>query len=365
MTIQKAKIKVKIAISNALHFFRSLNLQQEIRELKKKIQSASISNVEKKQLRSLLKCGVRYKEYITEFLTCDVQSIGRIEDLERMNCIVVCVVKNDLMRMKLFLEYYRNLGVKHFAILDDQSSDGTHEYLEKQEDVVLFKSDKAYSTVRRQVWINKIIQSIGYNKWYLIVDSDELFDYKNSASISLPMLVDQLAAEKVYCVKALMLDMFSAKSLFADDVKSYEDICRVCNMFLPKYRFSSRSFHIFGGAREELLKSDTKVHAPTASKYPLIYMRPSVIAINSHNNYPYSENEILKARAVLRHYKFLPQDRQKYLERIEKQNFYNGSSEYKAYFEAEKQNVFQSISSGMKEYTGFDSVENLDVIGVD
>ena len=123
-------------------------------------------------------------------ITCEHfcnEQIRQITDnnLKNSNLIVVCVVKNELGRIVRWLDYYRKMGVKAFAIFDDNSDDGTREYLLKQPDVEVFVGTHDYTTIDKIVWVNMIIAIYGYNKWYLIVDSDELFTYKNMENIKI------------------------------------------------------------------------------------------------------------------------------------------------------------------------------------
>ena len=44
-------------------------------------------------------------------------------------------VRNEIVRLPYFLDYYRRLGAGHFLVVDNGSDDGTHEYLADQPDV--------------------------------------------------------------------------------------------------------------------------------------------------------------------------------------------------------------------------------------
>lgn len=76
-------------------------------------------------------------------------------NLEKNDPIVIFMVKNDLIRTKMILNYYRKLGIKLFAVLDDSSTDGTYEFLYKQNDVDLYTSNYSYTTNIRQARINR------------------------------------------------------------------------------------------------------------------------------------------------------------------------------------------------------------------
>ena len=365
--VKKLELQSKIVIflKNCKFKMSGLKQYQLRNENKKLIKDSPIDSLQKKQLYYLNSYGKRYDEYIKEYIQCDLRIEKKIEiPSQKDNPIVICVVKNDLMRIKLFLKYYRNLGVKQFVFLDDHSTDGTKEHLVEQDDVMVFATDKNYTTIRRQVWINKIIAILGYNRWYLILDSDELFDYARSESVDLRSFVLGLEKKGQKCVKTLLLDMFSRNSLFADNVKNEDDIIEVCNMFCPKYRFVKNAFDVSikGGAREVMFKQINSKASPVVSKYPLIYMEEDDIAINSHHLLPINKNYPIHASTVLRHYKFLPEDRRKYEERAAAGNFHNNSKEYITYLEMEKSSDYEKVIEQMMVYDSFESVCGLDVM---
>ena len=84
---------------------------------------------------------------------------------------------DDIYKIKVFMEHYRQLGVEAFIFLDNNSGDGTKEFLCQQEDVILYTSDQQYSSARRVAWINRLLAIYGQDRWCLVVDSDELVTY--------------------------------------------------------------------------------------------------------------------------------------------------------------------------------------------
>lgn len=62
--------------------------------------------------------------------------------------ITVCTfVHNEMFFLPIFLEFYRALGVEQFIVLDDHSTDGSKEFLQKQEDVVLLRSQYKFGDI--------------------------------------------------------------------------------------------------------------------------------------------------------------------------------------------------------------------------
>ncbi len=101
-------------------------------------------------------------------------------NVDEKSPILVCLVKNELRRMKRFFEHYRKIGIERFAIIDNDSDDGTREFCLAQKDADVFFIKQPFTSPQHVSWVNKILCHYGYNRWYLSVDSDELLDYIDS-----------------------------------------------------------------------------------------------------------------------------------------------------------------------------------------
>ena len=136
------------------------------------------------------------------------------------------------------------------------------------------------------------------------------------------------------------------------------DIERIYNYFYDDY-FSKKIIYdtlYQGGGRALFFYDETAKLLPFVSKYPLIYVEQDDIILNSHYNFPFEKNLICKPQAVLKHYKFLPKDKKKYIERINKANFSNGSIEYKMYNNMNDES-YNEKAKKLKEYKGIDSID--------
>ena len=71
--------------------------------------------------------------------------------------LLFATVFNEAIRLPYFLEYYRNLGVSHFLIIDNGSSDGSVELLQNQSDVSIWQTEASYKRSRFGVdWITAL-----------------------------------------------------------------------------------------------------------------------------------------------------------------------------------------------------------------
>ena len=81
--------------------------------------------------------------------------------LDKTAHTVVVVVKDELDRMKLFMEHYRNLGVKQFIVVDNNSTDGTREFVAKQPGTRVYLVEEPFQTQKKQAWIEKVLAITG------------------------------------------------------------------------------------------------------------------------------------------------------------------------------------------------------------
>jgi hypothetical protein len=113
------------------------------------------------------------------------------------------IVRNELYYLPAFLDHYRRLGVVRFVILDDQSDDGSREFLTAQPDVMLLGSARRYgervfpdqvdtqlADVRMvHAWRTLMLKRYSLGRWALLVDADEFLRLPPGVSWggSLPM----------------------------------------------------------------------------------------------------------------------------------------------------------------------------------
>jgi len=249
-----------------------------------------------------------------EFLNTSIFIIKKLDFRTNKNLIVICVIKNDLEKLKRFLEHHRNLGIKQFAFLDDHSTDGTNEYLREQQDVELFESGEPFFTDRKEAWINRILAYYGFDRWYAVLDSDELLVYDNCEKINIDKFIALMEKKNITAVSGKMIDMYYHNGIEYFDKTGY---------------FDGRYFRWMpnptGGMRHRVFGMQMCL-----GKTPLFFLDSKVI-YHIHCLFPFEKN-FQKANIIaLLHYKFLSGDIEKYKERIKNKSMFNGSEEYKRY----------------------------------
>lgn len=295
-------------------------------------------------------------EIAEEFFKSEIKVI-KDRNVLSTDILAICVEKNDLIKLKKFISHHRKLGVDKFIILDNNSDDGTVEYLLKQKDVILLQIKTPYLSLKRIAWINRIIAHYGYDRWYLVADSDELLDYSNSDNKNIKDLIKYFEDNKVIRARALLLDMYAKPEYYTSKDKNYYNECIYfdTNSYYNKkdYRF----YNISGGCRKRVFNI-----SPCLTKYPLVYFRKKDIYINSHFLYPFKENFISECNLILKHYKFMPNDKEKMKKIVIDGNYYNNSIQYKHYMNfIEKNDKLNFFYEGTNKYNNSDSFNKIEL----
>ncbi len=74
--------------------------------------------------------------------------VNNISKIDRDDVLVIATLKDELVRLPFFLDYYRKLGAGHFLLIDNNSSDGSADFLKNQPDVSLWSTAASYKTAR-------------------------------------------------------------------------------------------------------------------------------------------------------------------------------------------------------------------------
>ena len=281
----------------------------------------------KKWVKKIVKLAYSNPKYIElgkEFATAKITIIKDIEIFFN-DVIAICIEKNDLIKLKKFISHHRKIGVNKFIILDNESNDGTVEWLLKQEDVILLQTKTPYSSIRRVAWINRIIAHYGYNRWYIVLDSDELLVYNNYENKSIKDVVKYFENKNIVRARSLMLEMYAKDEYYeSGDINKFYDECIYFDTDTYFLKKREEFINISGGPRKRVFDISTCL-----TKYPLFYFRKNDVICSSHFIYPYKDNLNIDCSLIVKHYKFLPGEIKKYREIVKKENYYNRSFAYK------------------------------------
>lgn len=258
--------------------------------------------------------------------------------------LLFSTIRNERVRLPFFLKYYRDLGVNHFLIVDNGSTDGSGAYLAAQPDVSLWHSTSSYKRARFGVdWLNGLQGKYGHNHWCLTVDPDEFFVYPFCDTRPLRALTDWLDASSIKSFSAMLLDMYPKGPFDLIPYTEGEDPIKTAAYFdsgnyvierNPKYG----NLWIQGGPRARMFFGDLPERAPALNKIPLVKWHRSYAYISSTHmllprglNLVYDEWGGEKASGCLLHAKFLHTLVDKAEEEMLRRQHYANSHEYRAY----------------------------------
>lgn len=333
-----------------------LNRKKLIKEFSKK--NKKIKNDWTKTFVNFTKYQPEQFEIIEQFFNSSIDI--KIKNVKNdQSIILICVVKNDLVKIKQMVKYHRSIGLKHFVYIDNMSTDGTVEWLEKQKDVDVFEVQERYTTNRREAWINRIIDYYGFNRWYLILDSDELFSYIDIEEIEISEFTSKIKNNGYTRARALMVDMYGQSDFYkSDDEELYVSKCIYFDIDSYEQKNSKYLDLITGGPRNRLFETNSWL-----TKYPLVYFEEGDVQGNSHYPFPYNKNKETPCFSIIKHYKFLPSDINKYRKIAENNNYYNGSVEYKKYIKKiDNTDTLDFFYKGTVKFSNSESLKYIDFI---
>lgn len=265
--------------------------------------------------------------------------------------LVFSTLRNELVRLPYFLEYYRKLGINHFLIVDNDSDDGSREYLEEQPDVSLWTTTASYKRARFGVdWLNWLQRKYAAGHWTLVVDPDEFFVYPFCDTRPIRALTDWLDASSIKSFGAMLLDMYPKGGINDTPYRMGQNPFEIASWFdagnyLIEKNKRFGNLWIQGGPRTRVFFSDAPEKSPALNKVPLVkwdkrytYVSSTHMLLPRGLNLVYEEWGGEKASGVLLHAKFLNTFAAKAQEELRRRQHFAGSMEYKAYAEGATDN---------------------------
>ena len=269
---------------------------------------------------------------------------NRTASIRSDDLLVFTTLRNERVRLPFFLQYYRNLGINHFLIVDNDSDDGSREYLAEQPDVSLWTTQHSYKRSRFGVdWLNGLQMRYAHGHWSLVVDPDEFFVYPFCDTRPLRALTDWLDASSIKSFSAMLLDMYPKGPFDAKPYREGQNPLDIAQYFDSGNYTISRNHRfgnlwVQGGPRARMFFTDSPERAPALNKIPLVKWHRSYAYVSSTHmllprglNLVYDEWGGEKASGCLLHAKFLDTFPVKAQEEMDRKQHYANSHEYRAY----------------------------------
>ncbi len=269
---------------------------------------------------------------------------NRTSAIKPGDILLFCTQRNEAVRLPYFLQYYRDMGVNHFLIVDNDSDDGSVSYLQDQPDVSLWHTRASYKRSRFGVdWLNHLQRRYGHGHWTLVVDPDEFLVYPFCDTRPLRALTDWLDASSIKSFSSMLLDMYPKGRIDQQPYRAGQDPLEIANWFDSGNYAIERNWKfgnlwIQGGPRQRVFFPEAPAKAPALNKIPLVkWDKKYVYASSTHMLLPRGLNSVYdewggeKASGVLLHTKFLDTFNAKAQEELARKQHYAASVEYKAY----------------------------------
>lgn len=284
---------------------------------------------------------------------CKRRELSRVADrtdqIREDDILMFCTLRNEKVRLPYFLDYYREMGVNHFLFVDNDSTDGTMDYLAEQPDVSVWHTRSSYKRSRFGAdWLNWLQYKYAHGHWTLVLDPDEFLVYPFCDTRPLRALTDWLDASSIKSFSAMLLDMYPKGRLDETPYQPGQNPLEIASWFDSGNYTMSRNkrfgnLWIQGGPRARMFFSDMPEKAPALNKIPLVkWDRKYAYVSSTHMLLPRGLNQVYdewggeKASGVLLHTKFLDTFTAKAAEELSRGQHYAASIEYKAYADSMK-----------------------------
>ena len=271
----------------------------------------------------------------------------RTGSIRRHDILCFMSVRNEALRLPHFLDHHRKLGVDHFLIVENDSSDDTRAYLAAQPDVSLWHTAASYRRSRFGLdWVTWLQMRYGHGHWTLTLDADEILIYPYWQTRNLRALTAWLADQGIESMGTMMLDLYPEGPLSEAQIEPGGNPLSVLRWFdagnyTVQVQDRMRNLWIQGGPRRRLFFGADPRRAPTLNKIPLVRWNRRYAYVNStHSMLPPRLNEVYvtdggeRISGLLLHTKFLPEIIDKSAEEKTRKQHFENSALYQTYYDS-------------------------------
>ena len=291
---------------------------------------------------------------------------------------LIAVLRDEFIRIPYFLKYYNKIGIKHFIFIDNNSKDGSFEYLQKSEfNITLYHTTDSYRENKQgNQWREDIMKKYGENKWYLLVDMDELFMYYNYENKEIKTICDYCNKNNWNVYRSFCLDMYPNKKLCDMNYKTCESFFKECKYFDKIGKFYDIKYNLYfnnkadiqsikfyydnisGGVRKRCLNYSSELTEHILIKYD----NRMIIYPGTHQIGPRKLIRKSLDRGVLLHFKWISINKEYIDKRLSENQMYDNSKDYKKYKELEMWNMNFYDKEYSEEFISSEELKKLNII---
>jgi hypothetical protein len=256
--------------------------------------------------------------------------------------VLVSCLRNEIIRMPFFLQYYRDMGVDRFLFIDNGSTDGFLEWIRPFDDCSVWHTQASYlASDFGMQWCNYLLSRYGSGHLCVTVDPDEFLVYPHVGTRNLKDLGVFLKDDERSSMHVLLLDAYGEGTLSDTVYRSGDDPFAVCPFFdcdgYIQRPGINNSTWIQGGPRMRVYSRDNPELAPALNKMPVVWWRRDYLYRSSmHDGYPVSLNRAhipgeVSITGCLFHFKLVSLLMEKAKEEAHRKQHYADGREYRSY----------------------------------
>lgn len=263
--------------------------------------------------------------------------------LQKGDIVLATCLRNEAARLPAFADHYRRLGVSHFLVVDNGSTDGLMDWAMAQEDVSVWRTEASYKQAAfGMLWINDLLRRFARGHWCVVCDPDEFLVYPHVETRDLRALTGFLEEDKRRVMHAVLLDAYSADPPSQTLLELGVDPFEVCPFFDREGYIQTTGWGgttwIRGGPRLRVhFDGRDLFEAPALNKIPLVKWRWWYHYRNStHDARPRSLNLAhapgkMSVTGAMFHFKFVSTLLEKAEEESERGQHWAGGIQYAQY----------------------------------
>ena len=248
---------------------------------------------------------------------------------------VVCVVRNEAIRIEAFIRHYMDLGTSSIHLIDNASTDGTGNIAVKcSSSVTVWHTSASYARAAHgQMWSGGLVRRYGLGHWILNVDADEFLVYDGMKQHGLADLQGLLAKRDQTRLRTPLIDMYAGPG--ASTAKEATPIAQApyFDSLSPSQVDSVKSTGVLPtdfGPRARMMRTLNIIHRPNLQKIALARWDRSTAYANVHIPFPFDQNP-LSSQGALLHFKFLRDFADKVNEAVVTGEHWRDGLEYRSY----------------------------------